>query len=412
MESSQNKGKKGRTGGSERRALPISRFTQEEKDRALALVVSGMKQTEVAREIGSSTESIRLWMNRAKAEGRIPSLPAVSPESNNEPLEQDSCGRSDLCEVKATSPSTAPHDPACGLSAGETQAILELKKQHPTMGPPQIRAQLKRFKGWRISVKAIGRLLRQHGYELEHRSGRPKDYKPQRFEAPHPNALWQLDFMELRMKTGRLFLLLTLDDFSRFLVAHRLTEEPTSETVVGTIQGAIRLHGKPEAVYTDRAGAFLAWRNKSGFQNFLESNLIDHHVSKPYRPQGRGKIESLVRTIRKELWDVHEFHSKEELGKALDEFATRYNYNRAHLGIDGLTPADRYFGRWPQVLDRINALSRGRNDHTALRGDSPFTDEYGDAMSPVELIRLINNRGKLEIRLFGHRVVLGEIETS
>ncbi|MFQ6104738.1 MAG: transposase family protein [Candidatus Glassbacteria bacterium] len=102
------------------------------------------------------------------------------------------------------------------------------------------------------------------------------------------------------MKTGRLFLLLILDDFSRFLVAHRLIEEPTSLAVVGTIQGAISLHGKPEAVYTDRAGAFLAWRNTSHFQNFLETNLIDHHVSVPYRPQGRGKIESKERKANKD----------------------------------------------------------------------------------------------------------------
>jgi len=372
-----------------------------------------MKRVEVAHEIGSSTESIRLWMKRAQEEGRIPSLPEInSPGDGTELLEQDSCGCSDLCEGKASSPSTAPHDPACGLSAGEIQAIIELKKQHPNMGPPQIRAQLKRFKGWRISVRAIGRLLKQRGYDLEHRSGRPRDYKPQRFEAPHRNALWQIDFMELRLARQRLFLLLTLDDFSRFLVAHSLLEEPTSQAVVETIKRAISLHGKPEAVYTDRAGAFLAWRNKSSFQNFLESNLIDHHVSRPYRPQGRGKIESLVRTIRKELWDVHQFHSRDELRKALDEFAIRYNYKRAHMGIDGLTPADRYFGRWPQVLEKINAISRGRNGLAAVSGDSPFTEEYGGAMSPVECIRLMSNRGKLEIRLFGHRVVLGDIETS
>lgn len=410
MESRQEKRKKGRSPRSEGKGLPIHRFSQEQKDRALALVVNGMKQSLVAREIGSSAKSIRLWVHRAKEEGRIPSLPKESSGQGSEALAKESAACADLCEGKVAPVTTAPHDPACGLSAREAQAILELKKQHPTMGPPQIRAQLKRFKGWRISVRAIARLLREHGYELEHRSGRPVDFEPERFEAPHRNALWQLDFMELRMKTERLFLLLVLDDFSRFLVAKRLLEEPTSEAVVETLQGAIRLHGKPEAVYTDRAGAFLAWRNQSHFQNFLGTHLIDHHVSKPYRPQGRGKIESLVRTIRKELWEVEGFHSRFELEGALDAFVTRYNHKRAHLGIDGLTPADRYFGRWPEVLERINALSRGRNDHAAALGESAFTEECGDDMGPVELIRLLNNGGRLEIRLFGHRVVVGEIE--
>lgn len=43
---------------------------------------------------------------------------------------------------------------------------LEYKKRHPSMGPAQIRAQLKRFKRWRLSIKAIARVLRAHGYEL------------------------------------------------------------------------------------------------------------------------------------------------------------------------------------------------------------------------------------------------------
>jgi len=126
------------------------------------------------------------------------------------------------------------------------------------MGPAQIRAQLKRFKGWRVSVKAISRTLTKNGYELEHRGNQPKGFEPQRFEAPHRNSLWQLDFMEVRLAKVKLFILVILDDFSRFLVAARLLPAPTSEAVVETLKEAIRLHGKPEGVYTDRCGAFLA----------------------------------------------------------------------------------------------------------------------------------------------------------
>ena len=54
------------------------------------------------------------------------------------------------------------------------------------MGPAQIRAQLKRFLGWRVSVKAIARVLRKAGFAPVHRKGRPVgDEHPRRFEAPH-----------------------------------------------------------------------------------------------------------------------------------------------------------------------------------------------------------------------------------
>jgi hypothetical protein len=67
-----------------------------------------------------------------------------------------------------------------------------------------IRAQLKRFLGWRISVKAIARVLRKAGYASVHRKGRPVGgEQPRRFEAPHRGALWQLDFTELRVGSER-----------------------------------------------------------------------------------------------------------------------------------------------------------------------------------------------------------------
>lgn len=185
-----------------------------------------------------------------------------------------------------------------GLAAVEVAAILEEKKQHPSMGPAQIRAQLKRFRGWRISVKAIASVLRKNGYRLVHTGSRPEgDEHPHRFEAPHRNAIWQLDFAELRVGPERRFLLLILDDYSRYLVGAALCEVPSSEAVVGELKRAIARHGKPESVYTDRGGAFLAWRDKSAFDRFCEAELIDHHVSRPYRPQGRGKVEALIATV-------------------------------------------------------------------------------------------------------------------
>ena len=100
------------------------------------------------------------------------------------------------------------------------------------MGPAQIRAQLKRFLGWRISVKAIARVLRQAGFAAVHRKGRPVgSERPGRFEAPHRNALWQLDFTELRVGPERRWLLVIEDDFSRFVVGHVLADGPTSEVV-------------------------------------------------------------------------------------------------------------------------------------------------------------------------------------
>lgn len=393
-----------RKGGANRQRTP------EERNEAIAELVTGKKNNEVAEKFGVSTECVRLWWLQAQREGIVPK---VSPSllSDEKPVVEEEILPEETDEKEPpTQSSNAPQDPAYGFSTAEVEAILELKQEHPTMGPAQIRAQLKRFKGWRLSVKAISRTLKKNGYELEHRGNQPKGFEPQRFEAPHRNSLWQLDFMEVRLAKVKLFILVILDDFSRFLVAARLLPAPTSEAVVETLKASIRLHGKPEGVYTDRGGAFLAWRNETGFKRFCEQEVIDHHVGRSYHPQGRGKVEAVIRTIRQELWEVHHFSDEHECRKALACFVTGYNFRRAHMGIDGLTPADRYFGRWPEVLDRINAVSRKRNDAYLFSNPSSLTDDLGYPGTPVEVLRFLIHEGKLEIRLFGHTVVVGALE--
>ena len=125
-------------------------------------------------------------------------------------------------------------------------------------------------------LPAIARVLRKAGYAPVHRKGRPVgDEHPRRFEAPHRNSLWQLDFTELRVGSERRWLLVIEDDFSRFVVGHVLAEGPTSEVVVAAMREASRLHGKPERVYTDRGAAFTAWRDVTSCEQFLDEQLIE-----------------------------------------------------------------------------------------------------------------------------------------
>jgi transposase InsO family protein/transposase-like protein len=382
-------------------------FEDNVRQEALRLRVSGMPAIDVARRVGCSTETLRQWMRRAEQLGTLPQplpTPPAGEEINAPTIQPES----------PAVPQRAPKDPGAGLGAHEVQEILSLKRRHPSMGPAQIRAQLKRFKGWRIAVRAIARVLERHGYELVHVASRPKgEEEPRRWEAPHRNALWQMDFVELRIGPERRALLLVLDDFSRYCVAHALFEYPTSEDVVEVLRNAIRRHGKPEAVYTDRGGPFLAWDKPSSLGRFLEAELIDHHVSRSYRPRGRGKVESLAATVRRELWDLVHFESVEDAHAALTTFFHTYNHRRAHMGLDGLTPADRFHGRWEEVAARVQAASR-RRQGAIVSGDGrsgdPFVTEEDLPDGPVELLRLFVFRGRLELRFLGHRVDLGEVK--
>jgi transposase InsO family protein len=301
--------------------------------------------------------------------------------------------------------SRAPHDNIAGLSQKEVDEILKLKKEHFTMGPAQIRAQLKRFHGWRISVKAISRVLKTHGYNVEHKSKRDEQAL-MRFEAPYPNALWMMDALSFRVHEQRLYLHLVIDDFSRFIVSHRVGEEITTDEAVGTLKEAIQRHGKPERLLTDRGGQFIAVRGTTAFRRYLETELIDHSLSRPYHPQTLGKVESVNRAIQKELLYLHEFRSAEETKAQIDSWVNHFNFRRAHLGIDGLVPADRYFGLHHRALAEVQARSRGRLAATA--NAEPIGGPLDDLGGPLEILRFVLVDDHLELRFCGQRVVLGK----
>lgn len=385
---------------SDRRGL---RFTAEQHAEAVRLIVVGrLSRAEIATHVGTTTESLRRWYAAAKAMGRLPkadapSAEAMAPERAAAPV--------------AASPTSAPKDPGSGLGEHEVAAILDYKKKHPSMGPAQIRAQLKRFLGWRLSVKAIARVLKRAGFQPVHRGGRPVgDEHPTRWEAPHRNALWQLDFTELRIGPERRWLLVIEDDFSRFIVGHRLAEGPTSEVAVATMREAIRLHGKCERVYTDRGAAFTAWRDVAAFEVFLDEELIDHSLRRAHRPQGGGKIEAVMATVQRELWEVRHFESVAEAEHALAVFFADYNHRRAHLGIGSLVPADRFYGRWPEVIAEVDAVSRRRQGALALQLDRRLFVEPPAAGERVVALQLILVGDQAELHLGGRRIVLGRVE--
>lgn len=183
--SSKESKKKGKR-GSGLKGAQGRRFTAAEKQHALTLIVSGMARGDVAKAVGTTVESVRRWVRVAEAAGTMPAAPvsqSVSPKAEPVRVEAASEAEGVRSVVPVTSESHgrarsiyAPKDPGQGLSTTEQAAILELKRKHPSYGPAQIRTQLKRFKGWRVSIKAIARWLKQNGYELVHRESRSKRY--------------------------------------------------------------------------------------------------------------------------------------------------------------------------------------------------------------------------------------------
>ena len=68
-------------------------------------------------------------------------------------------------------------------------------------------------------------------------------------------------------------------------------------------------------------------------------------------PQTQGKIERYHRTM-KNVVKINHFYHPEELVEALEKFVEDYNNKRYHESLENLTPADVYFGRSEQILEK------------------------------------------------------------
>jgi transposase len=108
------------------------------------------------------------------------------------------------------------------LPEATQRAILLLKTSHPEWGCERIREVLLRGEGYSASAGAIAHVLHEAGYELDEVETTPHAPPVQHFERARPNQLWQSDLFTflLKRENRRVYLVVYLDDHSRFVVGY------------------------------------------------------------------------------------------------------------------------------------------------------------------------------------------------
>jgi len=176
----------------------------------------------------------------------------------------------------------------------------------------------------------------------------------QRFEASRPLELAQMDILEVYINKARVFLMILIDDFSRFILGFRLLEETSIDHVIGLVREAVERYGKMEEILTDRGFVFYSWRGANRFELYLEKERIDLTHARPHHPQTLGKVEALNRRIKSELFNQEHFSTVQEGFSALRRWVDHYNHRRPHEGLGGfLVPAERFHGLAERVLEEV-----------------------------------------------------------
>ena len=69
----------------------------------------------------------------------------------------------------------------------------------------------------------------------------------------------------------------------------------------------------------------------------------------------QGKIERWHRSM-KNVVKLQNYYTPEELEQAIVEWVVYYNNQRFHESLKNVTPADVYFGREKEIIERRNVL--------------------------------------------------------
>ena len=235
----------------------------------------------------------------------------------------------------------------------EEKALLTLKEQFPYYGAVKLSKQLLRTYGLNLHPGKVKRILDQHGFEQEQLPKAPPKGS-RRFERISARELYQMDIMYYRLKKeGRFYLISVLDDFSRFIVAHKVCTTQTGDNITSVFHEAVDKYGLPNQLLTDRGSQFASWKGINAFQEILGNLGVEHILTQSQSPQTIGKIESFHRNIQKELLRRQEFATIKEAKKAIYDYVEHYNYERVHMGIGYLVPADRFFNSERAVEETV-----------------------------------------------------------
>jgi transposase InsO family protein len=284
-----------------------------------------------------------------------------------------------------------------------------LKEAHPDWGCQRISDMLLRGPALPASPAAVARVLHEEGYESVETPTAPHEPKVNSFERARPNQLWQTDLFTfiLKRQNRRVYLVAFLDDHSRFVVGYGLHASQSTALVLEVFRAGITGYGTPEEVLTDNGSQYVTWRGKSAFARECEKRGIKQVVASPHRPQTLGKIERFWGTMWRECVETAVFTDLGDARTRIGLFIDHYNFQRPHQGIDGSTPADRFFGAAEEVKRTLAARVAANALELARQGvpKAPFylTGQAGGQPFSVhaegERVILTRGDGRQEIDL-------------
>jgi putative transposase len=225
-----------------------------------------------------------------------------------------------------------------------------LKREAPQRTAAHICQILAATQGWAPNQRTIQRHFRRIGMTRASLSTAKVAFG--RFEASRTNELWVGDALHGPI-VGRhkAILFAFLDDHSRAFTGYRWVTAEDTLRAEAALRVGLASRGLPEAVYLDNGSPFVSAQLLRACAS-LGIRLIH---SRPGRPEGRGKIERVFRTVRDQFLVEAAHTVLDDVARLNQLFAVWVEtvYHRAVHSETKMTPLERFAAggrlRYPSV---------------------------------------------------------------
>lgn len=217
-------------------------------------------------------------------------------------------------------------------------------------GSPRIHQDLVES-GECVGVNRVARLMKQENIQSKvakkfivttqskHSMKPAPDRLKRHFQTGERNIAWVSDTTFIPTRQGWLFLAVILDLFSRQVIGWAMGNKNDSQLVSDALTMAIWRRGQVEnvIVHSDRGATYASGQ----YQQLLNQHLLLCSMSRKGECLDNAVAESFFSSLKTELVDHEDYHSKQEAKQSLFEYIeVFYNRRRRHSYIGYISPVE------------------------------------------------------------------------
>lgn len=244
----------------------------------------------------------------------------------------------------------APVRPCCphAVLAEEKAAVLRYALDHPNPRHRELAWKMVDDNVAYLSPSTVYRILREKGLVPSWPFKRKKRYREADEKARRPDTRWQSDIRYLRIGGRRYYMVVFIDEYSRYVTHHELMCYLDGATLSLEAQRAIETlpDGPGPIIQTDNGSGYISQE----FKKVLTERGLGHVRITPHCPEENGLVERAHRTLGETL-DALELENLEQARKVVAEVVQWYNEKRLHSALQFLRPIDYYRGDPEELLN-------------------------------------------------------------